>query len=143
MLRQGSHYNLLPDARTRPMLLGYIILLPSAFIGLVAYPWVAILLFCSVPFSVSVVQSAMPLALQERVPANMRGQVTAVQLLIQGLCAIGLGPVLVGMVNDIFFHSDKMLGWALFVTILPISLSGIAFCLFGLNARTYARLAVQ
>lgn len=128
---------LIPDARTRPMLLGYIILLPSAFIGLVAHPWVAILLFCAVPFSVAVVQSAMPLALQEAVPANMRGQVIAVQLLIQGLCSIGLGPFLVGMVADIFFHSDKMLGLALFVTILPISLFGIAFCLFGLNARTY------
>lgn len=131
----------LPDARSRPMLLGYITLVPTAFIGLVGHPGAALVLFCAVPFSVSIVQSAMPLALQEVVPANMRGQIIAVQLLIQGLCAIGLGPILVGLVNDSFFHSDPMLGSALFVIILPISLLGIAFCLFGLNARSYQRIA--
>lgn len=123
------------DARTRPMLLGYIVLLPGAFVGLVHDSWLSILLFCTIPFSVAVVQSAMPLALQEAVPANMRGQIIAVQLLIQGLCSIGLGPLIVGVINDWAFGSNEMLGWSILVAVLPIALFGALFCFFGLNAR--------
>lgn len=143
ILSDRLHGRFVRGSRTRPMLLGYIILLPSALVGVVHQSWLSILLFCAIPFCVSAVQSAMPLALQEAAPANMRGQVIAIQLLIQSLCGIGLGPLLIGLINDFVFDSGEMLGWSIFITVLPIALFGIALCGFGLSERAYSRFTVE
>ncbi|WP_340318098.1 MFS transporter [Rhizorhabdus argentea] len=141
-LSDRLHKGCVPDSRTRPMLLAYFILLPTALVGLVHQPWLSILLFCACMFSVAVVQSAMPLALQEAVPADMRGKVIALQYIILGLCSFGLGPLLVGAVNESISRSGEMLGYSLFVVMFPVALLGIALCYFGLNSRTYAQLSV-
>lgn len=124
-------------ARTRPMLFGYIALLPATFIGLTSAPWMSVLCLAILLFFVGMVQTAAPLALQELVPANMRGQIVAVQFLVLSLCGIGLGPFLVGVISDSVFRSDAMLGWSLLVMLLPISLVGIAITTIGLSERAY------
>ncbi|WP_340313932.1 MFS transporter [Rhizorhabdus argentea] len=125
------------SARTRPMLFGYLALLPASLFGLMPDPRLAILCFGVILFSVAMAQSAAPLALQEAVPANMRGQIVALQFLILALCSIGLGPAIVGVLTDSVFQSSEMLGWSILALILPISLIGIVVCGFGLTERAY------
>lgn len=129
------------SARTRPMFFGFVTLLPASVFGLTSAPWLAVLFFGVIVFSVAMVQSATPLALQEAVPANMRGQIVALQYLILALCSIGLGPTLVGAITDAFFQSGAMLGWSLLTLVLPISLVGLTVCAFGLSERAYRLMA--
>ncbi|MEJ7926283.1 MFS transporter [Sphingobium sp. AN641] len=125
------------SARTHPMFFGYITYIPAATFGLMPNPWLAVLGFGLLLFSVAMVQSATPLALQEAVPAHMRGQIVALQYLILALCSIGLGPTLVGLITDLVFKSGDMLGWSLLTLALPIALIGFMLCGWGLNERAY------
>lgn len=127
-------------ARTYPMFFGYISFIPAAAFGLMPNPWLAVLGFGLLVFSVAMVQSATPLALQEAVPANMRGQIVALQYLILALCSIGLGPTLVGLITDMVFKSGDMLGWSLLTLALPVALIGFVVCGWGLNERAYQTL---
>lgn len=129
------------SARTRPMLFGFVTFVPATFFGLMFQPWLAVAAFAVILFSVAMVQSATPLALQEAVPANMRGQIVALQYLILSLCSIGLGPTVVGLITDKAFGSGDMLGWSLLALGLPVALVGLLLCGFGLNENTYQRMA--
>lgn len=128
------------SARTRPMFFGFVTLVPAAFFGVAPEIWMTVVGFGVVVFSVAMVQSATPLALQEAVPTNMRGQIVALQYLILALCSIGLGPAIVGLVTDKIFVSGDMLGWSLLTVVLPVALIGLIVCGFGLSDRAYRRL---
>ncbi len=128
------------SGRTRPMFFGFVTFVPAAFFGLMPSTWLAVAGFTVVLFSVAMVQSATPLALQEAVPANMRGQIIALQYLILALCSIGLGPTIVGLITDKVFGSGDMLGWSLLALGLPVALVGLLLCGLGLNEGAYHRL---
>ncbi|MEC3909496.1 MFS transporter [Sphingobium sp. CR2-8] len=132
-----------PDARTRPMLFGFAAMLPASVFALVYAPWLVILLFGAIVFGVALVQSATPLALQEAVPANMRGQIIALQYVILALCGIGLGPTIVGLITDYVFKSSDMLSWSLVSLALPLSLIGFAIGAFGLNTQSYRAIEAR
>ncbi|MEJ7935456.1 MFS transporter [Sphingobium sp. AN558] len=127
------------SARTRPMLFGFITYVPAAAFGLMGSPLFAVLGFGLLLFSVAMVQSATPLALQEAVPANMRGQIIALQYLILALVGIGLGPTLVGVITDSLFKSGAMLGWSIFTLAMPVALIGLLICGFGLTEAAYRK----
>lgn len=113
-------------ARTRVMLIGYILLMPAAFWSLAPSLPVAIFLYGLMVFAVSIVQCAMPVALQEAAPPHMVGQITALQITILGLLSVGLGPTAVALVTDHVFHSDAMLKWSMVVVLVPATLLGLA-----------------
>lgn len=131
------------SARTRPMLFGYITYVPAAAFGLMGTPMLAVLGFGLMLFSVAMVQSATPLALQEAVPANMRGQIIALQYLILALVGIGLGPTLIGVITDSVFKSGDMLGWSIFTVSMPVALIGLLVCGFGLTEAAYRKSNIQ
>jgi len=56
-------------------------------------------------------------ALQFIFPNQMRGQMSALFLFIMSFGGVTLGPLLPGLLNDYFFHSEKMLGASMAVTI--------------------------
>ncbi len=56
-------------------------------------------------------------ALQLIFPNQMRGQMSALFLFIMSFGGVTLGPLLPGLLNDYFFHSEKMLGASMAVTI--------------------------
>jgi MFS family permease len=128
-------------ARARVMLIGYLALLPAAFWSVAPSPWLAMLGVGAVVFSVGIVQSAMPLALQEAVPASMRGQIIALQLMIVGLLSFGLGPTLVALFTDQVFQNDAMLPWSMVCVALPIAVAGSLLCGFGLSAAAHRRIS--
>lgn len=69
-----------------------------------------------------------PAAMQEIVPANMRGQFSALYLFIVNLIGLGLGPTLVALSTDYIFGSPADVGYSLlFVT--GIAMAGSAILL--------------
>jgi hypothetical protein len=56
-------------------------------------------------------------ALQRIFPNQVRGQVSALFLFLLNLGGLTLGPLMPGLLNDRLFHSEKMLGSSLAITI--------------------------
>jgi hypothetical protein len=50
-------------------------------------------------------------------PNEVRGQVSAVMLFFLNLGGLSLGPLLPGLFNDYLFHSEKMIGMSVALTI--------------------------
>lgn len=60
-------------------------------------------------------------ALQLIFPNQVRGQVSALFLLILNMGGLGLGPLLPGLLNDYVFRNEKMIGPSLAITISTAS----------------------
>lgn len=60
-------------------------------------------------------------AMQLIFPNQVRGQVSAVLLFVLNLGGLSLGPLLPGILNDYFFHSDRMIGASLTITLVAAS----------------------
>lgn len=56
-----------------------------------------------------------PVALQQIVPANMRGQATALYLLFVNLIGLGLGPTAVALCTDYLFRDPQAVGWSMLI----------------------------
>ena len=52
-------------------------------------------------------------ALQSVTPNRMRGQVTALFLFVFNIVGFGLGPTVIALITDFFFHDDARVGSAL------------------------------
>jgi len=58
---------------------------------------------------ISAIAAAVPLT----TPNQFRGQVSSVYLLVTNLLGTGLGPTMVALFTDKYFHSDAMVGWSI------------------------------
>lgn len=73
--------------------------------------------------------------MQEITPNQMRGQVTALYLLLANIFGIGLGPTVVAFFTDHVFGQERALGLSLSIT---VGLFGpIAIALFWQCRRAY------
>lgn len=64
-------------------------------------------------------------------PEELRGQVTALYLMISNLFGLTLGPLAVALMTDRLFHSDAAVGHSLALLPLattPLALAGLALC---------------
>lgn len=64
-------------------------------------------------------------------PAALRGQLVALYLMISNLVGLTLGPLLVALLTDNFFHDDAAVGLSLSLLPLlttPLALAGILVC---------------
>ena len=66
--------------------------------------------------SVVIFNGVAAAALQIVTPGRMRGQVSAVYLLVFNLIGLGFGPSVVAVFTDYVFHDDGMVGWSLLLT---------------------------
>ena len=76
---------------------------------------------------------AMPIgcsyaAVQLIFPNQVRGQVSALFLFILSLGGLSLGPLLPGLLNDYYFHSEKKIGASMAMTIGAASLLMLVIC---------------
>jgi MFS family permease len=55
-------------------------------------------------------------------PNQIRGQVSALFMFILNLGGIGLGPLLPGLLNDHFFHNERMVGPSVTISIVFASI---------------------
>jgi len=77
----------------------------------------------------------IPAAMQELVPNAMRGQATALYLLIVNLIGLGLGPSAIALFTDHVFHYDAAVRYSiLIVTVLACLL---AWLFLAIGRRTY------
>lgn len=79
--------------------------------------------------------------LQDMVPAHLRGQATALWYLVTGTLGNGLGPVVIGAMNDHLFHSEDALHYSLLAVTIPSLLLGLVLTIAGAAAYDRARAA--
>ncbi len=135
-----------PAARFRVTLVAWVLMLPSvASWSLAPSAPLSFALLALGVAGLSIGQAAAPVAIQEIVPNNMRGQAIAVYLLLGGLLGIGFGPTSVALVTDYVFKDDQALPYALACVAAPAALLGLWLTLSGLGhyARSHQEMAAQ
>jgi len=70
-------------------------------------------------------------------PNQIRGQVSALFMFILNLGGIGLGPLLPGLLNDHFFHNERMIGPSVTISVVFASIGMLV--LLPLTYRHYRR----
>ncbi len=107
------------DATMRVGILGAVLLIPPTLLmylmpnGAAAIAMYAPYIFMgSVPFGVA------PAAIQQIMPANLRGQASAIYVFAVNLIGIGLGPLLVGLLTDRVFQNKERVHWSLLAVCL-------------------------
>lgn len=103
-----------PDAPVRVVLAFALIQLPLLMGAyLVQNTTVALALVAAGMFAVSTIGGLQAGTLQLLTPANMRGRLTAIYLLVANMAGMGLGPLVVGMASEHLFDGTHSLGKAL------------------------------
>jgi MFS family permease len=90
-----------------------------------------------VAFSIQVATtSTAGAALTDLVPNELRGQLSAVFLLVTGVAGIGLGPTSIALVTDHLFHSEVSVRYSMIVVAAPCLL--LAALLSWVGRRVYS-----
>jgi MFS family permease len=92
-------------------------LLSLSILGKPPIEWMIVLisLFC---FASSLPYGASTAALQEIIPANMRGTFSAFYLFVINLIGLGCGPLLVGFINDRVFGTPQTIMLSMSISLL-------------------------
>jgi len=83
--------------------------------------------FAAAPFGIA------PAAIQQMMPAAMRGQASAVYLFILNLIGLGLGPTAVAFFTQHVFGRDEAVNYSLLVVAVTASLLGALLLWIGLK----------
>lgn len=109
-LRKRGHL----DAQLRAAAFGILISWPlGAFSTLVPNAYLALALTAGAMFFSTFVYPLAASAIQLITPNRMRGQASAVYLTVINLVGLGLGPLLVGLMNDYGFGRPEAVGYSL------------------------------
>jgi hypothetical protein len=73
-------------------------------------------------------------ALQIVTPGRMRGQVSAVYVLVFNMIGLGCGPTVVALFTDYVFRDDAMVGWSLLMTFAIFAPLAAGLLLLGARA---------
>lgn len=93
------------------------------------------LILCSLFFSIQAGAAAtVPVALQELLPARMRGVGSAIAIAFASLFGLGLGPIVIALITDLGFGDKAMLRYSL-ATAIPITMTASWLCAFLAKAR--------
>jgi MFS family permease len=110
-------------------------LVPGVLYPLVSTATVAVALIYVGTFFLCMPTCLVPAAILETVPNAMRGQATAVYLLIVNLVGLGLGPTAIALVTDRVFGSDSAVRYSLLI--VPLAACLLAAMLFLVGLRSY------
>lgn len=110
-------------------------LVPGILFPLVAHTNAVIVLLYIAIFFGCMPTCLIPAAIVEIVPNAMRGQATALYLLIVNLIGLGIGPTAVALVTDKVFHYDAAVRYSL--VIVPVAAFILAEILFIIGLRSY------
>ena len=123
------------DAPLLVVVLSRAISIPALiFMPIAPTPWLAVAMLAIVSFTLMSGIPSQSAALQIVTPGRMRGQVTALYLLMTMVVGTGLGPLLVGAMNDYVFHAESSLRWSLFYIHLVLAPLSIVIIASGLKA---------
>jgi MFS family permease len=76
----------------------------------------------------------VPAALQLITPNELRGQITAVYLLLTSLIGLGMGPTAVALLTDYYFEDPRSIGASLAITVSVSLFIGIVLMQSGRSA---------
>jgi MFS family permease len=110
-------------------------LVPGALYPLVSSARLAVALIYVGTFFLCMPTCLIPAAILEAVPNAMRGQATAVYLLIVNLIGLGLGPTAIALVTDHAFGFDSAVRYSLLI--VPMAACLLAAMLFLVGLRSY------
>ncbi|MEQ8690065.1 MAG: MFS transporter [Pseudomonadales bacterium] len=114
-----------PDAYVRLIIISMLCMLPATVaIGFVDTPLAGIAAMSLAVFFSAFQGGIAAGTLQLMTPNRMRGQVTAIYLLVANLIGLGLGPTVLAMTTDYVFGADEAIGQA-------IALCGAVLCPLG------------
>jgi MFS family permease len=106
--------------------IGVLLVFPLALTA--ANPYVTLALLVPGMFCLGLPMGTAYAALQWILPNQVRGQVSALFLFVFNLGGLTLGPLLPALLNDYFFHSEKMIGTSLAISIaIGALLTAVAF----------------
>jgi MFS family permease len=108
---------------------------PGILYPLVANTTAAVVLIYVGTFFLCMPTCLIPAAILEAVPNAMRGQATALYLLIVNLIGLGLGPTAVALVTDRVFGYDAAVRYSLLI--VPLAACLLAAMLFFVGWRSY------
>jgi hypothetical protein len=82
-------------------------------------------------------------AVQEAVPASMRGQASALYLFAINLIGLGIGPTAVALATDQVFRNEELVHYSLALVTVAAQVGALVLLLSGLAPfrRTISRLA--
>jgi MFS family permease len=105
-----------PGAMVKLSILGSCLSLPVTLAMLLAPdPWTAFALACLSTVGIGISAPGAVAALQNVTPNEFRGQISALYLFTIGVIGGGIGPLVVGVLNDYVFHSEAMLRYSMVV----------------------------
>lgn len=116
------------DAPLRAALYGALLCIPFALGAMLAdIQWVSLALLCPVYFLGSFPFALAPAVVSTITPNQMRGQITALYLLVINLLGYGVGPALIGGITDYVFVDEAMLKYSMALTgLVTLLLASVA-----------------
>jgi MFS family permease len=106
--------------RDATMRIGFSVVLIALPVSMI-YPLMPTAIGCVIFLIPSAFLTAMPYgisnaAIQEMVPATMRGQISAIYLFIYTLISLGLGPTGTALLTDYVFRDNNSIHYSMFIT---------------------------
>jgi MFS family permease len=102
-------------------LLGSVLTVPCVIVfPLADNPLLSVALFGVEALVLNMAICVAPSVLQDIVPNQLKGQVTALYWMVQALIATTLGPMLIALVTDYVFHNEQMLRYSIIAVGAPV-----------------------
>ena len=131
------------DAELRAAMIAGVGMIPlSVLTPLVADPTLAVVLLALATFVLAMPQGLAPTVIQLIAPNRIRGQITAIFILIAVLAGYTGGPTSVAMLNDYLFRDDGALNYSLAIVSGVLTPVGVLMLLWGLKPYREVRRAV-
>jgi|SRR5579875_49089 len=130
------------DSAFRVYLVSLIVALPALFNVLMPTPWIAFGVGALGLFSIGMAGASQNAALQIITPAELRGKVTALYLLVYSLVGVAFSPLFYALIEDFVLRDESLIRWAIFWPLIVLRPLSLVIASFGLKpyGREVARL---
>jgi MFS family permease len=125
------------DAAIRVLIIARLIALPGLFGVLMPNPWAAFALGALSYFTLGLGAPSQNAALQIVTPAELRGKITALYLLIYSVFGVALAPIVNGLFTDFVLHDESQIRWAIFLP--TIVFNPLSLVIIWLGRKPYGR----
>lgn len=121
-------------------LLGTVLTVPFlvAF-PLASSPTLCLVLFALEAFLINIAICVAPSVLQDIVPNQLKGQITALYWMVMALIGLGVGPSAIALVTDYLFRDETMLRYSMIVVAAPAMMTAAVMILI---ARKFYQAAI-